>query len=183
MVGRRWTVNNVDGDGKPAQHSITKSVVLHLFPGAAAVAFFVVVGIPVARAFELSSAQAFLLTSLVVLLPIELGYLLYIGRKTNGKASLKGLVLYVDRISTGNLALLVAVCLFISVLRIVLVPLDEALFETLFSWVPDWFLIDIDPDEYSRPALIGTYAALIAIQALRFPWPRSSISAAICCRG
>jgi len=75
------------------QHSIIKSIILHLLPGILILIFYVIVG-PIFERNGIPSMNALLLAIAVVLIPFELGFLLYQGKKKNGRLSLKGIVLY-----------------------------------------------------------------------------------------
>jgi energy-coupling factor transporter transmembrane protein EcfT len=58
------------------QYSVARSVVLHLLPGALIIAFYALLA-PVVRSFGFPSLMAIFLAILFVLIPFELGYLLY----------------------------------------------------------------------------------------------------------
>ncbi len=73
------------------QHSMVRTLVLHLLPGALMVEFYVVAG-PVVRELGFPSLMAIYLAILFVLIPFELGYLFYRARKTG--SSLGSVVLY-----------------------------------------------------------------------------------------
>ena len=155
--------------GSP-QHSIAQSAFLHLAPGLATLLVYIVIGIPVADALGYPSAFGFLLSTALVLIPVELGLLLYLGAQRNGRLSLDGIVLYRERLPAGRLARWVAVLFVWSVAAAVLAsPLDAALRESLFGWVPDRFLLDIDADEYSRTLVVLLYVAIIVGSGIAAP--------------
>lgn len=73
------------------QHSMIRSIVLHLLPGALITLFYAITARPIIGA-GYPAIVALLLGILVVLVPVELGYLVYQGRKRNGTTSLEGIV-------------------------------------------------------------------------------------------
>lgn len=81
------------------QHPLLRSVILHLLPGVMVGAFYFLAVQPV-RALGFPSYMALLLAIPVVILPVQFGYLLYQGKKRNGRFSLRGVVLYRERIPT-----------------------------------------------------------------------------------
>jgi len=142
------------------QHSLLRSIVLHLLPGVLILLFYIVTA-PLAERQGFPSGTALFAAIGLILIPFELGYLLYQGKKRNGTLSLKGIVLYREPmpwwqyIALG-LPLLIWLGLTFSVLA---PPLDEAIVNSLFSWVPDWFFLFGSIDQlaqYSRSALLIT---------------------------
>jgi inner membrane protein involved in colicin E2 resistance len=75
------------------QHSLVQSIVLHLLPGVLILLFYIITA-PLAEKLGFPSGTALFVAIGVVLIPFELGYLLYQGRKRNGTLSLKGIVLF-----------------------------------------------------------------------------------------
>jgi len=70
---------------------------MHLFPGIIITLFYIVLApFFVQRGFP--PVFALCLTVLVALIPVKLGFLLYIGKKTNGRLSLKNVVLYREHV-------------------------------------------------------------------------------------
>ena len=116
------------------QHSVVRTLVLHLLPGALILLFFVAVA-PLMSDFGFPPVMAVYLASVFVLIPFELGYLIYQARK-NG-TSLGNIVLYRQPVPRRQLVLLV-VTLFVggSVIGALLTPVDFIVKEYLFSWLP-----------------------------------------------
>jgi len=141
------------------QHSLIKSVFLHLFPGLLITLFFLVV-LPMSIIRGGTSYLAILLAILFVLIPLELGYLFYQGKRKNGRFSLKGIILYREKISVGEyLVIIPAVYFFVVIISLLLSPIRTFIIDTFFSWVPGWvFLEDFleDLSAYSRSSLIPT---------------------------
>jgi uncharacterized protein len=62
------------------QHSVLRTLVLHLLPGALVLVFFVAIA-PILWGLGFPPAMAVYLAFVFVLLPFELGYLIYQARK------------------------------------------------------------------------------------------------------
>jgi uncharacterized protein len=127
------------GSDTPEQHSIGRSVVLHLLPGALITLFFALTA-PVARGLGFPSLLAIFLAIPFVLIPFELGYLLREGRRRNGRISLEGVVAYREPIPLWQFVLLVIGLFLWSGVAFGLIGLlDPLLVEALFRWLPDCF--------------------------------------------
>ena len=131
-------------------HSVALTIALHLVPGALIAAAYYWIGVPVAEAIGYPAIFGFLIASLLVLLPWELGLLYYLGRKRNGAWSLEGVVRFRYRVPRGRLVGLVAgLCLWALFVAIGLSFIDRLLLETFFSWLPDRFqLTAFTPTEH-----------------------------------
>ncbi len=86
------------------QRSVVRTVVLHLLPGALATAFYIAAA-PVVKGLGFPSLMAIYLAILLVIIPFELGYLLYRARK-NG-STLGSVVLYREPVPRTQLVALV----------------------------------------------------------------------------
>ena len=144
------------------QHSIKKSVILHLFPGILILLFYIITA-PFMIRLGLPSLFAILLAILFILIPFELGYLLHQGKKKNGRFSLSGIVLYREKIPIWQYFIFVPVLLSWSITVFLLIspPIDNYLIRTLFSWLPNWFFYLDDYVNnislYSKSALVVTW--------------------------
>lgn len=140
------------------QHSVGRSLLLHLGPGVLiGVCYFALA--PLFSRWGLPSIAALMATVALVLVPVELGYLLREGRKRNGRYSLRGVVLYRAPIPTWQYFIWVpALFVIVGVVFTLAKPLDTMLQQTLFAWMP--VLESGLSAEYSRTALIWTYASV-----------------------
>ena len=75
------------------QHALPRSVILHLLPGALIVTSYIIAAPQVVN-LGFPPGLALLIGFVVVGIPLELGYLLYQGKKRNGTVSLRGIVFY-----------------------------------------------------------------------------------------
>lgn len=117
----------------PEQHSLGRSLVLHLFPGAALTVFVLI------AAQAMPAVVALLIGIGLVIVPLELGYLLFQARRRNGSWSLEGVVLYREKLATRKLVLwtIPLVLWFIVVFVFSVGVLDQAIADRLFSWYPE----------------------------------------------
>jgi uncharacterized protein len=122
------------------QHSLWQSITLHLLPGALLTVFFFLT-IPVVIKLGFPAPFALVLAILLVLIPFELGVLFYEGRKRNGTFSLKGIVLYQEKIPVRQYFLLVPpLFLWVGFCFTIFSGVDNFLIKTIFSWLPAQFI-------------------------------------------
>jgi hypothetical protein len=121
-----------------SQHSIGRSIALHLLPGALMLVFYLITA-PLVENLGFPSLMALLLAIAFVLIPFELGYLYYRGKKRNDTYSLQGIVLYREPIPWwGYPALAIPLFLWVGlIMMLVSPPVDNFLIENAFSWLPD----------------------------------------------
>ena len=150
------------------QHSLGRTLVLHLLPGALMVAFYIVAA-PVVRDLGFPSLMAIYLAILFVLIPFELGYVLYCARK-NG-ISLGSVVQYREPVPRTQFVALVFGLLAWSAIFYVFIypPLDTFFIENVFWWVPDSFFFSEDFARYSMAALVITWAFGLLVNAIAGP--------------
>jgi membrane protease YdiL (CAAX protease family) len=154
------------------QQTLPESVLLSLLPGALATIVFVLLVDPVV-AFGFPPIAAFLLAIALVILPFELGLLLWLGRQRNGRLSLEGVVLYREPMKVRDWAWLYPLLLLAAFLGFgVLAVVEPGIRSALFGWLPSWFLTLIDFDAigaYSANAWVITLAAYFALNVVAGP--------------
>ncbi len=163
----------IQGEESSSQLSFWRSVVLHLLPGVLFLLFFVLVG-PVAVRLGYPSIVALPLGIILVLTPLELGYLLILGRRLNGRLSLKKIVLYDEPTPAWQyVAIIAPLMLWVYVTFCLLAPgIDRWFIDRFFSWLPHWFLIDGFVSEialYSRPARVTTFVLMLVADGVLGP--------------
>jgi hypothetical protein len=92
------------------QHSLVKSMVLHLLRGVLIALFYVIVARWVISA-GFPAINALLLAAVFVLIPFQLGLLFYEGKKKNGWFSLKGIVVNREEIPVWQFIVLIPLLL------------------------------------------------------------------------
>ncbi|MEZ4863480.1 MAG: type II CAAX endopeptidase family protein [Caldilineaceae bacterium] len=133
---------NRSADHPVARHSILKSIVLHLLPGLLALLVFTLIARPV-EAMGFPSIMPWLITVLFVIIPFELGYMYYVGRKWNGRWSLAGIIRYRQPLNEWQILLWTAITFgAVLVLFVVAGPITGYLEAIAVAWLPAWFVMD-----------------------------------------
>ena len=154
------------------QHNLGRSVVLHLFPGVLIAIFFAITG-PLVVTAGYPSIVALLLAIPFVLIPVELGYLIYQGRKMRDTNSLEGVVVYRESIPIWQyFVFVVPLLLWAGLIFTVSAPLDGLLSEAAFGWLPEWYFFANFTEnmaDYSRSALIVTVVLSLVLNGIAGP--------------
>ncbi len=150
------------------QHSLARTLVLHLLPGILMVAFYVLAA-PLVRGLGFPSLMAIYLAIVFVLIPFELGYLFY--RAGKGATSLGNVVLYREPVPRAQFVALVLGLLAWSAVFYVLIypPLDAFFIKNMFSWLPESFFLAEDFSQYSTAALLITWVFGLVVNAIAGP--------------
>ena len=158
----------VSGSRADEQHSLARTVVMHLLPGVLMLAFYVLAA-PLVRSLGFPSLMAIYLAILFVLIPFELGYLFY--RASRNRSSLGSVVLYREPVPRAQFVALVLGLLAWSSIFYVLVypPLDLFFIENVFSWLPDSFFLVEDFARYSTAALVITWGLGFVVNGIAGP--------------
>jgi hypothetical protein len=138
-----------------AKHSIGQSIYLHLVPGFL-ISIFCFLIRPIVINFGYPAIFSLVLAVMFILIPTELGYLVYQGKKNTGRYSLTGIINFIKMIPWWQ-HLIWALIAFgaIGVLMALLKPVDDFLKADLFFWIPN---LDNGLDgNYSRAILTVTY--------------------------
>ena len=141
------------------KHTLSQSVFLHLFPGILIGVFYFLIRQPLQN-IGYPSVFGLILAIIFVLVPLELGYLLYTGKQSTGRYTLDGLISYSTPIPWWQSILWILMVLaLMGVIFTVLKPVDNLMMEKLFFWLPT---LDSGLDgSYSKTALIVTYSVFI----------------------
>ena len=149
------------------KHSTTQTIILHLLPGVLVGSFYFLVRQPVAK-IRYPSFFALLLAFAFILVPLELGFLLYQGKKKNGHFTLQGIISYQNSIPWWQYFVWVSVIfVIVGVIMSLFKPVDSFLQKNLFFWMPD---MDLGLDgNYSKTILIVTYSMALLINVFLAP--------------
>ena len=155
-------------DYPPDQHTLGRSILLHLLPGALILAAYLAF-YPLTVALGLPALIALLLAVVITAIPSQLGHLLYQGYRRNGRLSLEGVVVFRRRSPLWQYLLFVPLGIIWSFGWYgALAPVSDWLTRNVFSWAPDWFLrANLAPSD--RAILIGTLAALLLLNGFIGP--------------
>jgi membrane protease YdiL (CAAX protease family) len=133
-------------------------LVLFLVPGALLTLAYVLLA-PVIDAAGFPPIAALLVAIVIVLLPFELGVIV---RASRGQG-IRSVMPYRRPIPLRDWLWLVPVLIVAAFVGFgVSMAIEPAIIDSLFGWLPDWFIRPIDPDrvqEYSREAWLLTLAA------------------------
>ena len=149
------------------QHSFAKSLFLHLFPGILiSITYFLLIRPLQQQGYP--SIMAVMLAIIIILIPFELGYLLFQGKKKNGRFSLKGIVSYRQQIPVLQYFIWVPILFVVLGLIFTLFkPVDAYLHEQIFS---AWPLLQSGLEGgFSKSSLITTYLLVALLGAILAP--------------
>jgi uncharacterized protein len=149
------------------KHSAAQSVILHLLPGILVGCFYFLARQPVAH-MGYPSIFALLLAFAFILIPFELGYLYFQGKKKTGRFTLQGIISYRKPIPWWQyLVWPILIVPVIGAIFRLFSPMDAFLQERLFFWMPD---LNYGLDGYySRTILIVTYSMFLLFSVFLAP--------------
>ncbi len=143
------------------QHSAVKSILLHLVPGIFIIAGIFIFSLPLFTAIlgvdpALGPVVGFILSVIFMLILVQLGILLYEGKRVNGKLSFKNVIYYTEKSPIKDYIILIPIIFgFSLVLFVGVSPIINPFFVNLFF---AWF-----PQEYNfqniliNPTLLSSY--------------------------
>lgn len=157
------------------RHPLPLSIALHLVPGALIVAVYLLVTEPlVVTTLGLPPLLGWAVAMCLALAPVQLGLLLWLGHRRNGRFSLRGVVHYLDKpIPRGKLvAIVAALIVYFAVVSLALSPLDGVIYESFFQWLPFEGLgggLTAPLDGYPRSLMIIALAVCVPVTGLALP--------------
>lgn len=155
-------------DSSPVeQHSVWKSLLLHLLPGLL-ITFVYLAAMQPLKQMGYPSFAALMLAIVLALIPFELGVLLYVGKKKNGRLSLKGVLSYRSPIPVWQYFLWVpAVFVLTGLIFTFLKPVDVFLQQNVFG---AWPVLDAGlSGGYSKSVLVVTYVLVGLLSTVAGP--------------
>lgn len=149
------------------KHTPIQSVILHLLPGMLITCFYFLVRKPVQN-LGYPPLFSLVLAIIFILIPFELGYLLYQSKKKTGRFNLSAIIAYRTAIPWWQYILWSFVAFgVIGALMYLLKPVELFLQDSVFYWVPS---LDSGLDGYySKPALLVTYVTLVIFCVIAGP--------------
>jgi membrane protease YdiL (CAAX protease family) len=150
------------------EHPLALSIALHLWPGLLVSAVYLAIVQPLTRAgFPPLFA---LLVAYTGIIPAELGVMLLLGKKRNDRWSLKGIVLFREKIPAKRYLLYIPLLTVVAgALFFAMAPLADWLFTHFFGWVPEWALLDRKGQTYATSALTVTVVAAAVLVVGVYP--------------
>lgn len=149
--------------------AIWRLLLLHLVPGALATLVFVLLAGSVEGA-GYPPLAALLIAIAVVIIPFELGVVFIAGR---GEPGILSAIPYRDRMAARDWVILVPVLVVAGIVGFGLLGVVEPpIRDTLFGWLPDWYLNPLPTDEigqYSSSAWTTTLSAYLLLNVIAGP--------------
>jgi len=137
------------------QLPFSKLVFLHLFPGAVVAIVFITLAYFM-QSSEMPAVFWFYVAIPIGVIPAELGYLLYQGRKRNGYFSLNGILAYQNPLSRKQYLWMVPAAFLSSIILLTLAGVaDSWIYSNVFGWLPHWLDVELlDAADVSKPLLL-----------------------------
>jgi uncharacterized protein len=151
-----------------SRHTILESLLMHLAPG---IITALVYGLLASflRPLGLPSLLALIIAALLVLVPLELGFLLWQGRQMTGKFTLRGVIAYQQKTPWWQSVLLIIACvLWAGVVMTLLKGLDQKIMQ-YFTWLPQSYFLVEDFSVYPKTVQIITALLSLLVVALIAP--------------
>jgi uncharacterized protein len=119
-------------------HPVLLSLVLHLLPGVLILATYLLIAAPLVEALGYPPYLALVVAMIFALVPVQLGLLLYLGWRQNGRLSLDGIVRYTEKPlrTLPLIGIIIALIIGVFVASMLLNPVDRFVYDHLFSWIP-----------------------------------------------
>lgn len=152
------------------QHSLATSIILHLLPGILILVFFLVLT-PLLTGQGFPTLFCLFLAVAVVLIPFELGYILYQARRKNKTFSLNGIVLYRQKLPVWQYIALIPPFLGWALVSyfVIAPPIQNSFKGEYFSWLPAWFFLDHNLAHSSKSALLATWVMGVLFNGIAGP--------------
>ncbi len=155
-------------DNTPKEHTLTKSVILHLLPGLLTGAGYFAL-VPTVINMGYPSVMALSLAGFFILIPFLMLFLLYL-KISNGEKLLHGIIRYLKPMKFRHYLLWVPAVVIASALAFKAFGFAEGLLKPMFSGMaPDMFLdMGLSP-EFTKTKLISTYGFFLVLIVLVLP--------------
>jgi uncharacterized protein len=148
-------------------HSTQQTIILHLLPGILTGGGYFLIRQPVQN-LGYPTIFALILAVVFILIPVELGYLLFQGKQKCGRFTLKGMISYRQSIPWWQyIVWVVGIFVATGAIFTFLKPIEWMLQERVFFWIPS-LSAGLDGN-YSRSTLIVTYVMFFVFIACLGP--------------
>jgi len=149
--------------------STTKLVWLHLYPGLLIGGLYILLT-PSINNFGYPSIMSLMISALLVIIPFELGYLLY-AAKSSGNRTIRGIlvnkVIGVKKFIGFIIGGIVLSFLIVGLMQFV----DDSIKKNVFDWLPNWYMYDEEfKNGYTKQALMVTGILRIFFDGLILPY-------------
>ncbi|MHA2306997.1 MAG: CPBP family intramembrane glutamic endopeptidase [Candidatus Hodarchaeales archaeon] len=154
------------------QHSLIKSLILHLIPGIPILVGIFLFSVPIFSEIlgidlELKVVLGLCLSVLFTLVPLQLGILFYEGKRLNGRFSLKGIIGNTEKSSVKDYLIFVPILLIFSIIMFSIIApvVNPPIVDALFSWYPQEYNLQTAMDPENIEAIAG-YSGVIFLLVL-----------------
>ncbi len=151
-----------------AEHSLLKSTTLHLLPGLLVGGCYFAL-VPLVKSNGFPSVMALILAGIFVLIPFELGFLIFQKRATGQNFS-NGIIRYLNKIPTWQYFVLIPTIFILAGLLFKAFSFTSSFLKTFFSWLRSDMFLDMGLDgNYLKSKLIITYTLFLILIVLILP--------------
>jgi len=146
------------------QIPLSKAVLLHLLPGILITIFYIIM-VPLVTLLDFPNRLALLLAVPFVLVPFELGFLIYQCKKINNIISFKEVIFFRESMALWKYFLFTLILLFyaLSITTILAPPIDNFILDKIFFWLPEWYILTASFIGYTK-----NYLIIMAIMSIIF---------------
>ncbi len=151
------------------RHSLLESLLYHLLPGILiGVVYYLTAPLVVSAGYP--SVMALNLTAVLVLMPVELGLMLWHGKKQTGRWTLKGVLAYQHKLVWWQFLIWVPLIFAVSGLIMTAFNPVNVWLESGFAWVPDGLKMGMGlTGGFARGKLIQTYVLFFILVVVLAP--------------
>jgi membrane protease YdiL (CAAX protease family) len=154
------------------QHSLLKSIVLHVLPGLLTTLGFIAFK-PLLDSSNYPPLLAFLLAVMLIDLPVMWVIMWYEGRKANGRFNLDQIVLYREKVTWKSFTMIFIGAFVLAYGLIMLaIPITDWLSVHVFSELPAWLFLDEQSQYYAFPrnVLVAVFTFQLVLTGVTLPW-------------
>ncbi len=169
---RRMKMNNLSTTQSNEQHSLVKSILLHVTPGALVTGAILLLK-PLLDSTGYPPLFAFLLVILLIDIPFMLGVMIKEGKRLNGRMSLDGVILYREKLSAKTFGLIfISTFVLVYLLIMLVTPISTFLAENIFSGLPQWLFLEEQTqyEAYAKNILVAVFLLQLVLTGIVLPW-------------
>ena len=153
------------------QHSLTKSVFFHLFPGLCILLFYLIIS-PLVTKIGFNPSFGVILGFVFIGIPLQLFILRKEGFKVGKSIRSNNAIFYKQKIPFWQYIVFLPIFLFYAIIiASFLGPFSEVFLDNYFSWLPDWFTKSSPPfsQNTSLVIIVISFTALFLIDGFINP--------------
>ncbi|MTI71364.1 MAG: CPBP family intramembrane metalloprotease [Firmicutes bacterium] len=148
---------------------IIKLIALFLVPGVLVAIAYAFLASPILK-IEFPSIVILGLAALTVLVPVEMGIILFQSKRELGVFSIKKMITYQNSLPIKKYLLIVPIILFWSIIVMVLGKgVNEFIKDSFFSWLPDWYIFSADYSGYGISKIVMAFVFAFLVGGIILP--------------